>query len=243
MSRIGRASWRHPEWGAAGVAAAGWGLVLAGAVGSSAANAHMHHTTVGADGQGAVAWWLTDALGWLVMSAAMMVPAALPAVRHVALTGLWNRRQRAAAIFLASYLAVWSAFGLVALAAVAWVSRDLHASGTTLLAAALVAAAAWQLTPWKRRALRACHVRPPLPPSGLKADAACGGAALAYGGRCLVGCWALMLAMAVVGHASPLLMVFITVIVVAERVTARGTRLGAPTSIALLGAAVLVVTT
>lgn len=244
MSRIGRASWRHPEWGAAGVAAAGWALVLAAAVGSSAANTHVHHTDAGTGGQGGVAaGWLTGAVGWPVMCVAMMVPAALPAVRHVALTGRWNRRQRGAAIFLASYLAVWSLFGLVALAAIDWVRGDLHAGNTALLAAALVAAAAWQLTPSKRRSLRACHLIAPIPPSGLRADAACAAAGLGYGRRCVASCWALMLTMAVAGHASMLLMVLVTSIVVTERVAVRGTRLGGPTAIALLGAAGLVLTT
>lgn len=220
-----RAAWRHPEWPAAAVAAAAWAalFLLPGAEGGAA---HAHH--------GEAAPWFTGLPSWLLMATAMMVPAALPAVRYVALTSLWRRRRRAVALFVVAYLGVWSAFGMFALLAVGGVD------GALVLAIVLAVAAAWELTPWKRRSLRACRLIDPLPPRGPKADAACVGAGLRYGARCVAGCWALMLAMAVAGHTSLLLMALLTVLVTAEKLVPRGARLGRPASVVLLAAAVTV---
>jgi predicted metal-binding membrane protein len=49
------------------------------------------------------------------MCVAMMLPVALPAVKHVVDGSLRRRRPRAAALFVAAYLSVWTAAGLVAL--------------------------------------------------------------------------------------------------------------------------------
>src|SRR6188472_1356639 len=45
---------------------------------------------------------------WGAMALAMMVPAALPAVHHVARTSLYRRRRRAAAEFLAVFVLLWT---------------------------------------------------------------------------------------------------------------------------------------
>jgi predicted metal-binding membrane protein len=220
-----RAAWRHPEWPVAAVAAAAW-AVLVLLPGAEGGPSHAHH--------GEAAPWFSGLPPWLLMATAMMVPAALPAVRYVALTSLWRRRRRAVTLFVVAYLGVWGAFGVLALLAVN------GAQGPILLAGVLAAAAAWELTPWKRRSLRACRLIGPLPPRGPRADAACVRAGLSYGGRCVAGCWALMLAMAVAGHTSLLLMALLTVLVTAEKLVPRGGRLGRPASAVLLGAAVTV---
>jgi predicted metal-binding membrane protein len=214
-----RAAWRHPEWPAAAAVAAAWvSLVLLPRAEGGGAHAHQ-------------APWFSSMPSWLLMATAMMLPAALPAVRYVALTSLWRRRRRAVALFVVAYLGLWSAFGVLALLALGGVD------GAIPLAIALALAAAWELTPWKRRSLRACRLVGPLPPRGAKADAACIGAGLRYGSRCLAGCWALMLAMAIAGQASLLLMALLTVVVVAQKLTPRGVRLARPASAVLLGAA------
>ena len=56
---------------------------------------------------------------WVLMSVAMMGPAALAGVRHTGLNSLRWRRGRAMAEFAVAYLAVWAIFGAVALAFVA----------------------------------------------------------------------------------------------------------------------------
>jgi predicted metal-binding membrane protein len=232
LRALERAAWRHPEWTAAALAVSAWAaLVLAPPVRSHEGQAQHAHA--------APEPWLDGVPWWLLMSTAMMVPAALPAMRHAALTAMWHRRQRVVALFLASYLGVWLGFGIVALASVAWVRGLLDVSRPTLLVPVLVAAAAWELTPMKRRALRACHLVEPLPPQGLRADAACLGAGVRYGCRSLAGCWALMLAMAVAGHEGLLLMALLTVVIGAQKVLVRGAQLARPSSIALVGAAAL----
>ena len=45
-----------------------------------------------------------------------------------------------------------------------------------------------------------------------------------YGGRCIAGCWAIMLAMAVTTHTGVGLMVLLTAIATAERLLARPAR-------------------
>jgi predicted metal-binding membrane protein len=126
---------------------------------------------------------------WVAMVAATMLPSALPVARHVAVNSLRRRRARAVLLFAGGYLAVWTAFGAVALAV-------LPRSGSrTALALALLAAAGWQLTPWHRRALRGCHRTMPLPAVGWRADAAAMRFGLGNGGYCLGASWLLMVVM------------------------------------------------
>ena len=212
---LGRASWRHPELAAAGVAAGAW-TVLAG-------HSLQSHP-----------WpepYLAALSGWVVMAVAMMVPGALADVRRVALASMWHRRQRTIAIFLASYLCAWIAFGVVALALTGWTGLG--------VGVALVLAAAWELSPQKWRAVRRCHLVEALPPRGLQADAACGRAGLRYGWRCIVACWPLMLAMAAAGHQALALMALLTAIVAAEKIVVRSARLRVPAAAVLAAAALL----
>ena len=103
---------------------------------------------------------------WTLMVVAMMVPAALPAVQHVAVNSLRWRRRRAVATYLAVYTVIWVAFGAVLIAvSPLWSGVD----GRLVLAVALALAAGWQLTVHKRRALRDCHRPSPLPPRGRRA--------------------------------------------------------------------------
>lgn len=229
-----RAAWRHPEWTAGAVAVSAWTLLVL-APWAGGAGEHAHHA------QESGTPWLGSAAAWLLMPAAMMVPPALPAVRHAALTTRWQRRQRVVALFVVPYLALWLVFGILALAFVDWGRGVFDVGGPTLLAVALVVAAAWELTPLKRRSLRTAHLFPALPPRGRKADAACLRGALRYGAWSLAGCWALMLAMAVAGNGALLLMALLAVVIAAEEVLMRGTRLGRRASAALLVSAVVAV--
>jgi predicted metal-binding membrane protein len=219
-STLERAAWRHPEWTAGALAFSAWAVLVFGQSGGHSHNGH---------GSG------SSPAGWLLMVTAMMVPAGLPAMRHAALTTLWHRRHRVVALFLASYLGLWLVFGLVA---VAIVGRA--ATGGIALAVALLIAAGWELTPWKRRSLRAGHLFPALPHRALRADLACLRAGLRYGLWSLVGCWPLMLAMAIAGSGALLVMVLLTFVIAAREVLVRGTRLGRPAAAALFAAAVVV---
>jgi predicted metal-binding membrane protein len=133
---------------------------------------------------------------WGLMALAMMVPAALPAMRHVACTSLYWRRRRAAAEFLAVFVGLWTAFGVLVL----FPLSSWEATRSPLLpAAALAAAALWQLTPLKHRALLACHRSRPIPPRGWRASAGTSTFALYNGGACLASCWAMMVAASLAG--------------------------------------------
>ena len=151
---------------------------------------------------------------WTLMAVAMMLPTALPAVRHVAANSLRRRRPRAMATFAAVYALVWVAFGVLVLAvSPAWAGLD----RTAVAAGALALAAAWQLSAPKRRALRDCHRPSPLPPTGRRATAGVIRFAARNGTACVRSCWAMMLAMAVAATATTFWMVAITGLVLVEK--------------------------
>jgi predicted metal-binding membrane protein len=167
---------------------------------------------------------------WTVMVVAMMGPAALPGIRHTARNSLRWRRGRAAAGFGLGYLAVWAGYGAVVLLLPA-----------APVGAALLVAAGWQLTPYKRRWLLECHRARPLPPTGLAADRAAAGFGLRVGGACAGSCWALMLVMVAAPMTAPGTAA-LAGLVLTERITrhpVRTTRLAA-LGLAALGFAVLV---
>ncbi|MDQ3722654.1 MAG: DUF2182 domain-containing protein [Actinomycetota bacterium] len=213
------------------LAAAAWLLVLVPFAGGDAAqSAHtaVHDSTP----------LLGAGVGWLLMATAMMLPSALPVARHLATLGLWQRRQRTIALFLGSYLVVWAGFGAVALTVFAVGGVDT----ALVLPAVLLLAAAWELTPWKWRYVRACRLVAPLPPRGRKADVACCATGLRYGRSCVVACWPVMLAMAAAGHENVGLMVLLTIVVTAEKLAARPSRLATPAAALLSLSAVIAMT-
>lgn len=151
---------------------------------------------------------------WGLMALAMMVPTAMPAVHHVAGKSLYWRRRRAAAEFLAVFLGIWIAFSLLALGPLA----DWSGTGAGLaFPLALGAAALWQLTPLKLRALRACHRSRPLPPRGWRASRGVADFAFHNGAACLASCWAMMIAAAVSGPGRLLWMGAMTVLMSVEK--------------------------
>ena len=103
-------------------------------------------------------------VGWLVMAAAMMLPASLRAIQLVemaASSAISPRRARTA--FLASFALVWAAFGLVAFLGDVGLH---HVVDTTpwlaerpwLIEAGILAlAGGYQFVPLKRRSLAACR--------------------------------------------------------------------------------------
>lgn len=199
-----RLTWRHPEWWSVALSAAAW-LLLAVMTdspgGGQATPLHHHHgQSVTAPGRGIGTAWVTPAAGWLLMIAAMMVPMVLGSVRATAARSMWRRRSRAIAGFLLGYVGMWFIAGLLILALLDALELDKRFSSPALAAAGFAAAAAWQLTPVKRRALWSCHRTAPLAPRGWKADGDCIRYGWTIGGRCVVSCWALMLACLLAGH-------------------------------------------
>lgn len=174
---------------------------------------------------------------WMLMSSAMMLPAALPAVRHVAVNSLCWRRGRAIGEFLVVYIGVWIAYGVLVLGALALLG---HARDGVLIVLALAVAAAWQLTPSKLRALQACHRSSPLPPRGWRASVGVMRFGLRNGGACVGSCWAIMLVMAVATSGQMLWMLALTVLVCAEKLANRPLHATRRTAALLAGGALLV---
>ncbi|HEU4738456.1 MAG TPA: DUF2182 domain-containing protein [Solirubrobacterales bacterium] len=170
---------------------------------------------------------------WLLMAVAMMVPAAAPAVNHVAGKSLYWRRRRAVLEFLLVFVLVWTLFGAVVLGTLAtWGPFG----SPYALVAALALAAFWQLTPLKRAAMRACHRSRPLPPRGWRASAGVADFALHNGAACLASCWAMMLAGTAAGPGGLAWMGAMTGVMTAEKLAVTPQR-AARRVAALLGAA------
>ena len=165
---------------------------------------------------GGLGWYLGI---WVTMTAAMMLPSAAPAARHVARLDCRVPTLR----FTAGYLAVWTGYGLVAYGVfrlvtsfdIGWLAWD--RGGAYAAGAVIVAAALYELTPSKRLGLRRCRSTPR------------GGNAfrsgLAHGLDC-VGCsGALMAVLFVLGAMSLFWMAFVAVAIFGEKVLPRGPRL------------------
>lgn len=186
---------------------------------------------------GDVGGLVTAAPMWALMAGAMMVPPAMPSVRHVAANSLYWRRRRAAGEFLVAFLAVWVAFSVLALGAL---SRWSAVGSKWAPAVAFAVAAVWQLTPFKERALRACHRLHPLPPRGWRATLGTTRFGWREGFACLASCWAMMLAVALVGPGSLLWMAGMTGVVAAEKLADKPVRTARYVAALLAAAAVAV---
>jgi predicted metal-binding membrane protein len=188
-----RAAWTVPEWPWIVLVSGAW-IALAG---------HLFHGRRMGE--------------WVVMVVAMMLPATLMTARVISLEGLWARRYRAPAIFLATYIAVWSLFGALALGAWSLVDGRVSAAHETVMVAAiLVAASGWQLTGRHRRFLKRCHRTLPIRARGWPADRSCLHFGAYHAGQCIGACWLLMLAM-VPAHL-PAVMVAVAAVSTWERV-------------------------
>ena len=178
---------------------------------------------------------------WTVMVGAMMLPTTVAMTRLLyAVSARTPHPARARGALLASYLAVWVGFGLVALAGDSGVHAMvdnwpwLNAHSGLVLAALLALAGAVQFSPVKDRCLTAC--RDPL--SVLWQHYRPGVGAWRLGWHhalnCLGCCWALMLLMFGVGVGSLAWMAVLTAVMAAEKSTRWGKRLVVPAGVALL---------
>jgi predicted metal-binding membrane protein len=206
-------AWRHPEWWILALSGAAWIYMLAGYTLAWPVDAVRVHDRPHAAFSSHTL--LTDLRIWLVMIDAMMVPLATGPVRAVAVRSLWRRRHRAMMVFVAGYVAVWLiAGGGVALARS--LSAFLPDSSPAIAAGGFLLAAVWHALPVRRRALASCHFTRPIAPTGWKADADCLRYGCVIGGRCVVSCWALMLACVLARH-NPLAMLGTATLMVMER--------------------------
>jgi predicted metal-binding membrane protein len=185
---------------------------------------------------------------WVVMLAAMMLPATAPlAVAYGRVAQARAGSRLAALPFTLGYLLLWTAAGLVPLAVFVW-SRGMVAGmgssplGAPALGAVLIGAGLYQLSPWKGACLRAC--RSPLGfVVGHDFDkGALGGlmAGASHGTFCLGCCWALMAVLTVAGLMSLPWMAALAVLILAEKNWRHGGGLAQAAGVAMLLGGILV---
>jgi predicted metal-binding membrane protein len=172
----------------------------------------------GMDMSGSGQWGATAVLllfvMWAVMMVAMMVPSAAPMV--LAFLDVNQRRQAAGrqfvpvGIFLAGYLAIWTAYSAVATLAqwglhkAALLSPAMAATSPVLNGGLLIVAGIFQWTPLKHMCLKGC--RSPL--SFLMSEWRDGKAGafimgLRHGSYCVGCCWILMALLFAAGFSRP----------------------------------------
>jgi len=195
-------------------------------------------------GLAAVAWWSTirsmggmaaspgtdlGALGWfvgvwIVMMAAMMLPAVSPTV---ALYASMTRQRGLArpAAFTSGYLVVWGAAGVAAYGAFALgkhvLGPDLawHSGGRWVAGGLLAVAALYELTPLKDVCLSKC--RSPfgfLMGTWREGVRGAAGMGAKHGAWCLGCCWALMVALFALGVMSIVWMAVVAALITVEKV-------------------------
>jgi len=166
---------------------------------------------------------------WVLMMAAMMFPSVWPAV---AVYGLVIRRRASAGVhatwrsaaFVAGYLGSWAAFGLVAFALLSIVraagldTLSGDELGRYVVAPVALAAAFYEVVPFKRACLR--HCRGPL--SFFLAhwrDGARGavGMGARHGAYCVGCCWMLMIVLVALGTMSVTWMAVVSLAIAVEK--------------------------
>jgi predicted metal-binding membrane protein len=172
---------------------------------------------------------------WVTMTAAMMLPSVAPMALLFARVSR-DRRGRGEAfvptwIFLAGYLASWTAYGLLAYG----VFRLVTAGGTDWLAwdragpyiagGAVLLAGLYQLTPLKEVCLRHCRGPMHFILHGWRTGPL---GALRMGGEhgiyCIGCCWGLMVILFAVGVMSLFWMVVVAAVIFVEKVLPQGLR-------------------
>jgi predicted metal-binding membrane protein len=194
LARVGPFCRRHPEWWVVAGSAAAWGAMIILPHPAAA-----HHGHAPAAGQ--------STLATALMIVAMMLPLAIPSIRHAAGSG-W-RPHRGIAAFLAGYLAVWMIAMLVI--AAAWELAAALTGWTAAAVGAVAAAALGEVAPLRQRLVGRCHRAPPLAPDGWRADADCSRYGATSGVACVGMCWALMAVCVAFAHSLPVMIALFAV--------------------------------
>lgn len=148
------------------------------------------------------------AAAWLVMLLAMMPPLLDRPLGPLVESGSARRRLGAAGLFLLGYGAAWMAAGAMLVLLAIGLRAVLPGPGAPP-AVAMLAAAAWQVSPWKRHCLDRCR--------DLAADRDALRFGLAHGGWCVGASWALMALPLTIESGHYAAMALVTLFLVAER--------------------------
>lgn len=185
---------------------------------------------------------LTYGAAWVVMIAAMMLPSAVPLVRlFVAASENQPRRRAVLGVFVGGYLAIWTAFGWLALLFDALVHESVHAvpwldeRPTLVTGTVLVLAGAFQFSSLKDKCLTACrHPAAYLLAHYRRGPAAAWRLGSGHGLFCLGCCWALMLVAFATGMTDLRLMAGFTALMAYEKVGRHGVAVSQLAGVAFL---------
>jgi predicted metal-binding membrane protein len=225
--------------------ALGWALAIVAQVTGQGHALHDHSSI--ADGPPLWAALLLFLVAWQAMVAAMMLPSSLPLIRLFEATSRSQEHvTQVRAVFLAGYVAVWTAFGALAFVGDVGVHRAvdswpwLSEREWIITGATLALAGAFQFSALKDKCLSKC--RHPAPyllghyKRGMRGAFRLGSG---HGLFCLGCCWALMLVMFAAGVAMLWWMAALTALMVYEKIGRHGARIVRPAGAILLGAAAL----
>jgi predicted metal-binding membrane protein len=187
--------------------------------------------------------WFTGI--WVTMMAAMMLPSVAPmALLFARISGERRRQGRAFVptwVFLAGYLAAWTAYGLAAYGlfrlvtafGTDWLAWD--RAGPYVTGGAIAAAGLYQLTPLKEVCLRHCRGPMHYVLHGWR-DGKLGALRMGaeHGLFCVGCCWGLMVALFAVGVMSLFWMAVVAAVIFAEKVLPHGLRLARVFAVALV---------
>lgn len=182
--------------------------------------------------------------GWVLMTAAMMLPTVLPLLTLFRrLTHRHANRRLLVALVVVGYMAVWTGAGFAAHgldAAVHWsvgLQPWLTANGWAVGATVLVGAGLFQFSALKHRCLDACRSPLAFVLGGWRGTAPRWEAlrlGLRHGAFCVGCCWALMLLMFVVGMGSLGWMLALAAVMAVEKNMPWGRHLSAPVGVFLM---------
>jgi len=187
-------------------------------------------------------------VGWTVMTAAMMLPTALPMVTTYAQLARARPQPNAKVLlFVLGYLVAWIGFGILAYAADLFVHRAVDASpilasNTNWIGGSvLVLAGLYQVSPLKRRCLQQCRSTLSFLMAHWR-DGRQGAWQMGahHGMFCIGCCWALMLVMFGLGMLQLAWMFGLAALMFVEKTVRGGERIGRLTAPVLVLAGVLV---
>ncbi len=217
----------HP-WTTAGIWAptlGGWLLLLWGATNMQSPAAQLMMPI----SAWSMANWLAVFTMWTVMMAAMMLPSAAPMVLCFAALNRRRSERARTLLFVAAYLALWTAFSGAAAAtqwalqSIGWMSPMIVSMSSVLSGVLLLIAGIFQFSPLKHACLRAC--RSPLGflindwRDGLWGAWHMG---IRHGLYCLGCCWALMALLFVGGVMNLLWIAALAGFVAIEKLAPKG---------------------
>jgi predicted metal-binding membrane protein len=185
---------------------------------------------------GALGWYLGI---WVTMMAAMMLPSAAPMVLVFGRVARERDRRGKVAvpawIFVAGYLAAWTAYGLLAYVLYRLVAEAdpgflaWDEQGPLVSGGAVALAGIYQLTPLKSVCLKHCRSPLHFVMHGWR-EGRLGALRMGaeHGAYCVGCCWGLMLILFALGVMSLLWMAIVAAVIFAEKVIPAGARLTRP---------------